>query len=418
MKQVHKPSALSRTLPGPLAPAARIVEIDIVRGFALLGVLLVNLYNFGAESIAWNSQGDQVAFALMRVFLQSKSWILFAMLFGFALQLQRDDARNLRIRFIYLRRLAVLFAFGTAHALLFDGDILMLYAELGLGLLLLRCLSTKILLVMAVGLMLIFPVTRLVLSPEREGGESVAEAKAELERARQTEVYAIGSLAEVMIDNASAIPADPFEDISTPESGLAVFAMFLLGFLIGRSGVLSDIPGHVSVIKHMRNWGLGLGFAAMLAERVLAATTGYAVFRPQQVGLGIQLAGDLIFAFGAPALALGYAATLVLAMQTPRGRVLLAPLAAVGRLALTVYLTQTLIFSTLFYGFGFGQVFRIGPVAVTVWAVVIFSAQVIVCQWWSRRFCFGPAEWVWRSLTYLEWQPLHLRNELTPQTES
>ena len=406
-------------LPGPVVPASRIVEIDMVRGFALFGVLLVNMYNFGAESIAWNSMGDQLAFAFMRVFLQSKSWILFAMLFGFgfALQLQRGDARNVRILFVYLRRLAVLFAFGTAHALLFDGDILMLYAELGLGLLLVHRLPTHVLLVLAVGLMLIFPATRLALDPEPEEVESVAEARAELERARQTDVYATGSLAEVVADNASAIPADPLEDIDSPESGLAVFAMFLLGFSVGRSGVLRDIPVHVIRIARVRNWGLGLGLAAMAAERVLAATAGYAVFRPQQAGPGAQLAGDLVFAFGTPALALGYAATLVLAAQTPRGRAMLAPLAAVGRLALTVYLTQTLIFSTLFYGYGFGQVFRLGPVAVTAWAVVIFSAQVVACQWWSRRFRFGPVEWMWRSLTYLEWQPLRLRNELTPRAE-
>ncbi|MCF6312009.1 MAG: DUF418 domain-containing protein [Verrucomicrobiales bacterium] len=407
-------------LPGPLASTARIVEIDIVRGFALFGVLLVNLYNFGAESIAWDSQRDQVAFALMRVLLQSKSWILFAMLFGFgfALQLHRDEARGFPIHFIYLRRLAVLFAFGAAHALFFDGDILMLYAELGIGLFLLRRLPTKLLLIMAVGLMLVFPATRLVLDPEREEAVSVAEARTELERSRQTDVYAIGSLAEVMADNATAIPADPFEDNASPESGLAVFAMFLLGFSIGRPGAARDIPAHAPILKHLRNWGLGLGFTAMLTERVLAASSGYAVFRPQQAELGIQLVGDLTFAFGAPALALGYAATLVLVVQTPRGKALLAPLAAVGRLALTVYLSQTLIFSTLFYGVGFGQVFRLGPLAVTAWAVVIFSAQVIVCQWWSKRFCFGPAEWVWRSLTYLQWQPLHLRNDLTAQAES
>ncbi len=407
-------------LPGPVAPASRIVEIDIVRGFALFGVLLVNMYNFGAESIAWNSNGDQLAFAFMRVFLQSKSWILFAMLFGFgfALQLQRGDVRNFRFLFAYLRRLAMLFAFGTAHALLFDGDILMLYAELGLGLLLVRRLPTRVILVLAVGLMLIFPAGRLALGPEREEVESVAEVRAELEITRQTDVYATGSLAEVMADNASAIPADPLEDIDSPESGLAVFAMLLLGFLIGRSGALRDIPGHVVHIARARNWGLGLGLAAMAAERVLTATAGYAVFRPQQAGPGAQLAGDLVFAFGAPALALGYAATLVLAAQTPHGRAVLAPLAAVGRLALTVYLTQTLMFSTLFYGYGFDQVFRLGPVAITIWAVVIFSAQVVACQWWSRHFRFGPAEWLWRSLTYLKWQPLRLRNELTPRGES
>jgi uncharacterized protein len=159
MKLLPKRSALSRTPAGPVAPASRIVEIDMVRGFALFGVLLVNMYNFGADSIAWNSQVDQLAFALMRVFIQSKSWTLFAMLFGFgfAVQLQRADARGFRILPVYLRRLAVLFALGAAHALLFDGDILMLYAELGLALLLVRRLSTRGLLVLAVGLMLRTP---------------------------------------------------------------------------------------------------------------------------------------------------------------------------------------------------------------------------------------------------------------------
>jgi len=222
-------------------------------------------------------------------------------------------------------------------------------------------------------------------------------------------VYATGSLAEVAADNANAIPADPLEDLYTPESGLTVFAMFLLGFSIGRSGVLRDIPGHVASIARMRIWGLGLGLTAMAAERVLAVTSGYAVFREQQAGPGVQFAGDLLFTFGVTALALGYAATIVLAAQTSRGRAALMPLAGVGRLALTVYLTQTLMFTTLFYGYGFGQVFRLGPAAVTAWAVVIFAVQVVVCQWWLRRFRFGPVEWLWRSLTYLKWQPLRLR---------
>jgi len=419
MKLLPERSSSSRAIPGPVAPTSRIVEIDMVRGFALFGVLLVNMYNFGADSIAWNSKGDQLAFALMRVFFQSKSWILFSMLFGlgFAVQLQRADARGFRILPVYLRRLAVLFAFGAAHALLFDGDILMLYAELGLGLLLVRHLPTRGLLVLAVGLMLVFPVTRLASGPEPEEVQSVAEARADLESARHTDVYATGSLAEVAADNASAIPADPLEDIDSPESGLAVFAMFLVGFSIGRSGVLRDIPGHVTCFARVRNWGLGLGLAAMAGERILATTTGYAVFRPQQAGTGAQLVGDLVFAFGTPALALGYAATLVLAAQSPRGTAALASLADVGRLALTVYLTQTLMFTTLFYGYGFGQVFRLGPVGVTAWAVMIFGVQVVACHWWLRRYRFGPMEWMWRSLTYLKWQPLRLPNAPTPRDE-
>jgi len=389
----------------------------MVRGFALFGVLLVNMYGFGADSIAWDSPADELAFAVTRVFFESKMWTLFSILFGFgfALQLQSAHARDFRILPAYLRRLGVLFVLGAAHALLFDGDILMLYAELGLALLIVRGLPTRELLLLAVGLMLVFPLARFASHQDQSqsagSGEilNVSEARSELEQAQRTDVYAIGSLAEVAADNANAIPADPLEDLYTPESGLTVFAMFLLGFSLGRSGLLRDIPGHVASIACMRIWGLGLGLAAMAAERVLAVTTGYAVFREQQAGPGVQFAGDLLFTFGATALALGYAATIVLAAQTSRGRAALMPLAGVGRLALTVYLTQTLMFTTLFYGYGFGQVFRLGPAAVTAWAVVIFAVQVVVCQWWLRRFRFGPVEWLWRSLTYLKWQPLRLR---------
>jgi uncharacterized protein len=389
----------------------------MVRGFALFGVLLVNMYGFGADSIAWNLPTDKLAFAIMRVFFESKSWTLFSILFGFgfAVQLQGAHARGFSILPIYLRRLAVLFAFGAAHALLYDGDILMLYAELGLGLLVVRRLPLRFLLFLVVGLMLIFPLARLVSTQDHPAGaeeiQSVGEARARLEQAQRTNVYATGSLAQVAADNASAIPALPLEDITSPESGLAVFAMFLLGFSVGRSGVLRNIPGHAAPIARVRAWGLGIGLSAMAAERILSATTGYAVFRSQQACPGVQFAGDLLFAFGIAALALGYAATLILAAQTPGGRAALMPLAGVGRLALTVYLTQTLMFTTLFYGYGFGKVFQLGPGAVTVWAVVIFTVQVVACQWWLKRFRFGPVEWLWRSLTYLKWQPLSLQSD-------
>jgi uncharacterized protein len=408
-------AALTRATFGPVEPASRITEVDIVRGFALFGVLLVNMYGFGADSIAWNAPLDRLAFAIMHVFFESKSWSLFCMLFGFsfALQLQRADARGLPILPTYLRRLAVLFAIGAVHTLLYDGDILMLYAELGLVLLVVRRLPTRRLLLLAAALMLVFPLAHLATPGRQPSGmeeiESVADARALLEVDERTHEYVTGSIAEVVAYNASAIPANPLEDFNWADSGLTAFAMFLLGFTVGRSGALRDIAGHAAPIARVRAWGLGFGLAAMVAERVLAATGGYAVFRPQRAGQVVLLAGDLLFAFGATALALGYAATLILAAQTPRGRSALAPLAGVGRLALTVYLTQTLIFTTLFYGYGFGQAYRLGPVAVTAWAVVIFAVQVVLCQWWLKYFRFGPAEWLWRSLTYLKWQPLRRR---------
>jgi len=401
-----------------VAPESRITEVDLVRGFALFAVLVENMHLFGADSIAWSSATDRLTYAAMQVFVESKSWTLFAILFGlgFALQLERADAAGARFLPAYLRRLAVLFAFGAVHALLFDGDILMLFAELGLGLLLLHHLPTRSLLPLAATLLLVFPLVRFASFEERARpaeAEEIQEAQAELESAQRAHVYAVGTLAEVAADNASAIPADPLEDVATPESGLAVFAMFLLGVVIGRSGLLRDIPGNAATFARVRTWGLGLGLGAMAAKQVLAASVGYTVFVAQRAGPGVQLAGDLLFAYGTTALALGYAATLLLAAQTGRGRAVLAPLADVGRLSLSVYLTQTLLFTTLFYGYGCNQVFRLGPAAVTGWAVVFFAVQVVACRWWSRRYRFGPMEWLWRSLTYLAWQPMRLGGDAT-----
>jgi uncharacterized protein len=84
----------------------------------------------------------------------------------------------------------------------------------------------------------------------------------------------------------------------------------------------------------------------------------------------------------------------------------LLPLASAGRLALSVYLTQSLIFTTLFHGYGLGLAYRLGPLAVTVAAILIFSVQVMLSHWWLRHFRFGPFEWLWRSFTYLHWQAL------------
>ena len=401
---------MNRDFPKPLEPSARIIEADIVRGFALFGVLLVNMYGFGADSIAWDSSADQLASRIIHIFFDSKSWTLFCILFGFGFAVQRQRFSDRNFSFLHLRRMAVLFAFGAAHTLLYDGDILVLYAELGVLLLLVWRVPTRWLLVLAMALLLVFPVGHLLV-PDREYGEgeyfeSPAEARIALEETSRTDIYATGSLVEIISFNATAITASPVEDFNWADSGLAAFAMFLLGLSIGRSGIVQNIPGNTGVIARTRNLGLGIGLTAMAAEQLLTHTAGYAVYLPSDATPGVTLAGDLLFTIATVALALGYAATLVLAAQTRRGGIVLAPLAGVGRMALTVYLTQTVLFTTLFYGYGFGQAYRMGPVSVTALAIIFFSAQILACRWWLSRYRMGPAEWLWRSVTYLKWQPL------------
>ncbi len=342
---------------GPTEPGRRIEAVDMVRGFALFGVMLVNMFNFGAYSLVWTAPTDELAFSVMRFFFETKSWRLFSFLFGFgfALQLLRAEQRGARFLPVYLRRLVILFVIGMGHTLFYEGDVLMYYAELGLILAAFRKLPPKGLLLQAALLLMVFPVERAVTSL-RKGPEIVTsspevaldEALTRMEERRQTHPYSVGSGRDVMAANAEAIPPNPFTDLRGAESSLAIFAMFLLGLYVGRRRIFHDIQQHMALIRRVLWWGLSVGLLSMTGERILNVTTGYTVFREQGAAVLPQFLGDVLFIYGSTALSLGYAAAITVLAQQERWRRILSPLGAVGRLALTVYLTQTLMFGTLF----------------------------------------------------------------------
>lgn len=396
--------------PRHLDAEQRIEAIDIVRGFALFGVLLVNMYNFGAYSAVWTDTEDRIAFSVMRFFFETKSWRLFAFLFGlgFSIQLMRAHARAGPFLPMYLRRLAALFVIGMGHALFYSGDILMLYAELGLVLLLFRTVPLRVVLALALVLIGVFPFGQTAetvatgRSANALASPGLPAARAQQEERLRTHPFAVGSLAEIIGRNAEAIPSLPEGSQLGPEDYPAIFALFLFGLYAGRRRIFHDVDNHLPLFRRAMRWGLTVGIAAMVTERMLAWRFGYAVFGPGRVALPVEFAGDLVFAYGSTALAFGYAATIVLLARNARFRRLVLPFGSAGRMALTVYLTHTLAFTTLFYPYGFGQAYRIGPAAVTAWAFVIFAIEVWACGWWLKRFHFGPLEWLWRSVTYLE----------------
>lgn len=375
----------------------------MVRGFALFGVLLVNMYNFGANHPIWTGLADQAAFSVMRIFFETKSWRLFSFLFGlgFSFQLLSAQRRGRSLLSTYSRRLTVLFLIGMAHALFYDGDILMLYAELGLVLVLFARVQPRLLLALSIAVLALFPIGGAIEALGDRRVDFTTTQQVALPEADEPGPYVDGSVLDVMLANSAVIPPNPLAGPLEPESALAVFAMFLLGLYAGQRRIFQDLEAHLPLVRAVSIWGLGLGLLGMATERTLALGWGYSVFGDEAAAVWMQVLGDSAFAYGSTALSMGYAAMVVLAARSSPWRRLVTPLAPVGRLALTVYLTQTLAFTTLFYGYGLGQIGRIGPAGVTAWAIVIFGAQVVACQWWVRHYRFGPVEWLWRSLTYL-----------------
>lgn len=298
----------------------------------------------------------------------------------------------------------MLSGFGAAHILLlWEGDILLLYATVGFILLLFRRTSSQGLLMWAGGLLAVPLAVYTLLFAGTLLTRLVPETAAELQRldAEVTELFRHGR--EQAMERPR--PADFGELVTEHAAGYAetgvllasriptVLAMFLLGLYTGKRGVLTDPDDRL--LKRVRRWGLGVGLTlsglVTLAAFTLPAVSGLAALFFNQAVAG-------------PVLAAGYAAEFLLLAR--RGGWWLAPLAAVGRMALTNYLTQSLACSVLFARWGFRLGPLVPPPAQLAVAAGIFAAQVGVSVLWLRRFRFGPLEWLWRTLTYGKVQPL------------
>ncbi|MGH2354828.1 MAG: DUF418 domain-containing protein, partial [Chloroflexota bacterium] len=400
----------------PVQAGERIQVLDILRGFAIFGILLVNMAFFAGPAVydvaagieRWPQLHDRVAEWLIRFFAEGKFYTLFSFLFGLGLSIQmtRAEARGARFVPLYARRLFVLFLIGLAHAfLLWHGDILVTYAILGFPLLLFRKRALKTLLWWA-AILLLLPVLFLGLSvASLAAGRASPEAAAQIERifaeagasyAAQAEAavraYGQGAFGEIMAQRAQEVLLMWSFSLFTAPS---VLAMFLLGLYAGRQGIVQNVPAHQPLIRKVMMWGLLLGVAGNLVSTVGQDLSSRAI--PSTVGL-LALAGSTI---GGPALCFFYVCGLALLTQDTAWLRRLSPLAAVGRMALTNYLLQSLVGTTIFYSFGLGLYGQVGPAAGLALTIAIYLIQVPCSIWWLHRFQFGPVEWLWRSLTYL-----------------
>ena len=386
--------------------ANRIAFLDVLRGVALLGILLVNVFSFGADYPAWSGIADQLAWQMKHVLFETKFWMLYGLLFGMGFFLQTQSPGYTTAR--SLRRLGVLMLMGCLHGLLFEGDILMLYAELGLLLLLLYRLPTKWLLSLGLLLALSFPLGHLLGGDRGDEwpAENAMEASAWLEEDRLTSPLVTGTFTEVLTYHAAFLPERFWADWQYPDSGFLVLLCFLVGFCFMRAGwsALARLTGRQSASIALGLWILGLSLMGI--EAYWSVTVGYAPFdrsgaTPMQV-----LGGDLVYLAATFSLTGAWCFTVWRWVQSSWLVGMRDSIASAGQMSLTGYLSQTMVFTTVFYGYGLGTAFIWGPAQVVVFAVVVYALQVVLCHWWLQRFRRGPLEWLWRCLTYWRWEPI------------
>ena len=384
----------------------RIAFFDVLRGVALFGILLVNVFSFGADATVWTDPLNRTFWALKHILFESKFWALYSLLFGMGFYLQSLSPGYTLGRAV--RRLLVLMALGCLHGLLFEGDILMLYAELGLLLLVLNRLPNHWLVCVGVVLSLSFPLGHL-LGGDR-GDEWPPEDRDEaiewLENDLAHSPLSIGDFADVLTYHRENIPELFWADWQYPDSGLLVLSFFLGGVVFMRVGWPRLQSLSMSSCCRVAASCWLAGFLLMGVERYLAATMGYQVFgKSTASALGV-LVGDVVYLCATISLTGAWFISVWCWTRSDRFIALRTRVASAGRVSLSAYLSQTLIFTTVFYGYGLGKAFQWGPFAVCSFAVMVYLAQLVVCHWWCQRFRLGPMEWLWRSLTNLRWESI------------
>lgn len=395
----------SGEIAGPVSGSERIVAIDVLRGFALLGVLIANLVWFAfAETSATDEQreawitnnADDLALAFTSLFVADKANTLFAVLFGigFWMQMGRLKYRDGDFGKVYLRRLTILLLFGIAHMfLLWPWDILHMYALIGFALFALRGLPMRWMLIVGAALAVLgMPLAEYASEATglKEAAEAVIFSEAAIEQRQQ--VFAGDSYARWLGESLRLFQYDYIMSGLFFSWWLYVLGRFLVGAWIARKGWLEHAPRLLPSIRRVFIVALPLGLSL---EAVWVAIE-YEFLE------ALSPVADLLHAVGVPILALGYAAGLILLFHSKRWSGIARIFAPVGQMALTNYVLQSFLIAFLLFGYGpgLGLAGQAAPANNLAVAIAFFSGQVIFSHLWLRTFRFGPLEWAWRALTY------------------
>ena len=407
----------------PVIQAERIVFLDVLRGFALFGILVVNMdvfihpillatYQVNPIFSVW----DEWAWVVSRVLFQGKFYLIFAFLFGlgFALQMERAESNSQRFAIFFLRRMSILLCLGIAHiCLVWIGDILVMYALWGFVLLLFCKRSDKTLMYWALGFSF-WPVLGAFLlglvavlgihNSFAPRWDSYSAKAAEL--AVTYIDYAQGSYLTALQRRWIEIKTLYFSHalVSTQ-----VLGMFLLGLWCHRKNVFqSKVLTHTTWQKrHKYTAFVGLfvgGLGSIWIEYQVGGLRDLKAAFAWDWGANISRTSALgLSVLAPPFLSMAYVTFVCLACQSNKFGFFKVALAKAGRMSLSLYLMQSVICTLIFNGYGLGFYGQVGKAGSMGLAVGIFAAQLLLAHYWFKRYQYGPVEWLWRALSYRRW---------------
>jgi len=399
----------------PINPSERIQSIDVLRGFAVLGILIMNIQDFSMVSAAYfnpTAYGDLnganwYVWVFSHLFADQKFMTLFSLLFGAGVVLfsSRAESKGVRSAGVHYRRTLWLLVFGMLHGyLLWSGDILYAYAMCSFVVFLFRRRPPKTLLILGL-LTLVVGSSLYLLS-----GLSMSFWPEEQVTAMSEQMWAPG--ADAVAEEVATYSGSYVEQMEgrIPMTLILQTQVFLFFFMWRAGGIML-------IGMALFKWGV---LSAQRSKRfyTLMVFIGFAVGIPLiMYGINQHVSHDWSFEYsyflgsqynywGSLFVAGAYIGCIMLAVRSIKNFNLLAPLSATGRMAFTNYIMQTIICTLIFYGHGlgkFGSVERTGQILIVL-CILVF--QVVSSHYWLKHFRFGPLEWLWRSLTYWKQQPM------------
>ncbi len=395
-----------------ITPKKRINSIDALRGFALIGIMLLHcMERFDltlapvVESPFWQAIDTAVYDSLYFLF-SGKSYAMFSLLFGlsFFMQMESHAAKGVDFRGRFLWRLALLFLFGYINGLVYMGEFFMVYAVLGVFLIPLYKVPTRWLLVLCVLLFLQIPavISFVSLLSDNVANEPTAAA-AYMDRLfeRAADVFINGSLMDVLsfntFDGQSAKCLWVFNNFRY----LQLLGLFIAGMLIGRQGIHKSEEKMVKYSRLFLPYCLAF-WAVFYAVAFLLPVWGVD-------GFALRVGQTLFKTYGNLGQMMVYFCGFTLLYYRYKGQKVLDRIAPVGRMSVTNYMAQSIVGVSLFYGFGGNFAVEFNYLQSFLLGAAFCVIQIAYSNWWIKRFYYGPMEWLWRSLTWFQVVPLSRR---------
>ena len=406
----------------PVQANEREIFMDVLRGFAVLGIFIANL----GSGFTWYSQSNHFTGPMLlpeldykvqylhQMLIEGKFYSIFSLLFGWgiALQIKRGIAKGVDAVPTVKRRLVFMLLLGAIHLLIWPGDIVFFYALLGFLLLPFRKFSDKTLLITG-SLFILLPIVLYAAKMHFQWLNAPAGI-----------LYQTGGAVDHYLSNTNS--EEDFKNLLRHGNWWDVFkghlagfffrygylffvsripkvlGMFLIGYVVGRSDFYKKIIQHKKLLYGIIAVGVLVGLPAnyYLAHYMSSYDADY--FNLKINGLYQTIA----YALGVVPLAMCYVAVFMLSFQSAIGKKILSVFAPVGKMAFSNYILQSLIGNFVFLGAGLGYLEKVGPFYFTLFGIAVFIVQIILSTLWLKYFNYGPLEWLWRSATYKKWQQL------------